>query len=86
MYVCVHVYFTLVYAYTIFSLPLSHFSMFGAFIQHVIPTATTLVLYKDADYVRNPQNGMILESCVDRICQNILTNLAPGDIYAYICA
>ena len=38
----------------------------------------TLALYKDADYVRNPQTGEILESCVDRICQNILANLAPG--------
>ena len=45
-----------------------------------VAVGTTLALYKDADYVKNPRTGEILESCMDRICQNILTNLAPGNV------
>jgi hypothetical protein len=39
--------------------------------------ATSYVLYREANLVRSI-DGSVEQSCVDRICQNIVLNLPPG--------
>ena len=46
--------------------------------------ASAYFLYRHVDFVKNPKTGEILDGCLDRVCQNILTNLSQGPLFKLV--